>query len=72
MSNRLLIERIIDFEKDAETIQQKVATLSVENPDEWSPERLLEKAYNEANMSEKRGEHRITALGKSIEVENEQ
>ena len=76
MRKRLMVERIIDFsgnadELDFETIEQRIATVEVENPDEWSAERLVEKAYSEANMSPKSDTHRITALGNAIEVDNE-
>lgn len=71
-AKQLLVERIIQFDStegiDFDGIEQRIATLEVEDPDEWTPERLIEKAYSEANMKPKNDSHRITALGKSIEV----
>jgi hypothetical protein len=68
---RLLVERIIDFDTDFETIEQKVATVEVEDEDDWTLDRLVEAAYSEANMSPKPDDHRVTALGKSVEVAND-
>jgi len=72
---RLMVERIINIADDGslgfDNIEQRIATLEVDNPDEWTAEQLVEMAYSEANMKPRSDEHRITALGKSMEVSDE-
>lgn len=71
---KVLVERIIDFEGNSEgmdfdRIEQKIATVEVEEEDGWTMDRLVEAAYNKANMNEREDEHRVTALGKSVSVD---
>lgn len=71
---RLLVERIIELDDpneklDFDSIEQKIATLDVRRDGSWTPELLVDKAYEEANMKKRGSKHRITALGKTLDVE---
>lgn len=71
---RLMIQRIIEIKNDGslgfDSIEQFRGIVEVEDPDAHTARELIELAYTQNGEKPKWGDkHRITALGKSMEVE---
>lgn len=67
-TDEYLVRRIVDMEALDEAIEQTIAV--VDAPEHWTVDRLLERAYDEANMSVKGDPHIVSKLDSSVEVES--
>lgn len=71
----VLVRRVIDDEVESDQLpfdrfEQTVAVLRDISAD-LTPDEVVEMAYDEANMRSRAGQHLVTQLGDSVEIERE-